>query len=80
MEFYSFFDKQKKQKNAEKWNKQAEKQSKLKKHKDNNEYVYTLVYSILNDKEEPFGKPHGSFQREFEINKQCDKIWRERSY
>ena len=32
-------------------------------HKDNNEYVYTLVHSKLNDREEVFGKSHGSYKR-----------------
>ena len=45
----------------------AEKWSKLKIHKDNNEYVYTLVHSKLSDKEEPFGKPHRSFKRDFDL-------------
>ena len=37
---------------------QAEKWSKLKIHKDDNEYVYTLVHSKLNGTGEPFGKSH----------------------
>ena len=52
---------------------QAEKWSRLKIHKDNNEYVYILVYGKLNDTGEPFGKSH-------KIHKQCDKIWREKSH
>ena len=46
-----------------KFKEQAEKWSRLKIHKDNNEHVYTLVYSKLNDTEEHFGKSHS--QREF---------------
>ena len=59
-----------------KFKEQAEKWSKLKIHKDNNEYEYTLVYSKLNDTEEPFGKSHRSCQREREskIHKKCNKI------
>ena len=43
----------------------AEKWSKLKIHKDNNEYVYTLVQSKLSGTEEPFGKSYRSCKREF---------------
>ena len=58
-----------------KFKKQAEKWSKLKTHKDDNEYVHTLVHSKLNDTGEPFGR-----EFEFKIFKQCDKIWREQSH
>ena len=52
-----------------KFKEQAEKWSKLKIHKDNNKYVYTLVHSKLNGTEEPFGKPHRSckIEREFDL-------------
>ena len=43
-----------------KFKEEAEKWSKLKIHKDDNEYVYTLVHSKLNDTEEHFGRSHRS--------------------
>ena len=46
---------------------QAEKWSKLKIHKDNNEYVYTLVHSKMNGIEESFGESHRSCKREFDL-------------
>ena len=50
-----------------KFKEQAEKWNKLKIHKDNNEYVYTLVHSILNGTEEFFGKSHRSCKKEFDL-------------
>ena len=41
-----------------KFKEQAEKWRQFKIHKDNNEYVYTLVHSILNGTEEPFEISH----------------------
>ena len=48
-----------------KYNEQKQKWSKHKIHKDNYEYVYTLVNSWLNGTEEPFGKSYLSCNREF---------------
>ena len=50
-----------------KFKEQAEKWSKLKIHKDNNEYAYTLVHGKLNGTEEPFGKSHRSCRKEFDL-------------
>ena len=52
-----------------KFKEQAEKWSKLKIHKDNNEYVYTLVHSKLSGTEEPFWKSHRSWKREFDLRR-----------
>ena len=55
---------------------QAEKWSKLKIHKDNNEYVYTWVHRKLNDAEEPLEKSHRSCNRELDLRyMNCAKIW-----
>ena len=47
-----------------KFKEQAEKWSNFKSHEDNNEYVYTLIHSKLNGREEPFGKSHRSRKRD----------------
>ena len=50
-----------------KFKEQAEKWSKLKIYKDNNEYVCTLAHSKLNDTEDPFRKSHRSCKRAFAL-------------
>ena len=50
-----------------KFKEQTEKWSKLKIHKDQNQYVHTLVHRRLNDTEEATGKSHGSCCREFNV-------------
>ena len=51
-----------------KFKEQAEKWSKLKTHKDGNEYVHALVHSKLNGtEEEAFEKSHRSCKREFHL-------------
>ena len=50
-----------------KFKEQAEKWSKLKIDKDNNEYVFILVHSKLNSTEESFRKSHRSCKREFDL-------------
>ena len=44
----------------QKFKEEAEKWSKFKIHKDNNECIYTLIHSKLKSTEEPFGKSNRS--------------------
>ena len=53
---------------------QTEKWSKLKIHKDNNEYVSTLVHSKMSGTEEPFGKSHRSCDRKLHSRFNLDSI------
>ena len=50
-----------------KFQEQAEKWSKLKIHKNNDEYVYALVHNKLNGTEKPFGKSHGRCKRDSDL-------------
>ena len=50
-----------------KFKEQAEKWSKLKIDKDNNEYVFILVRSKVNGTEESFRKSDRSYKREFDL-------------